>query len=32
VTRRVPLRLVQRVAGAVFVAFALIALSEVIRG
>jgi putative Ca2+/H+ antiporter (TMEM165/GDT1 family) len=32
VTRRVPLRLVRRVAGLIFVAFALIALSEVIRG
>lgn len=32
VTRRVPLRLVQRAAGLVFVVLALIALSEVIRG
>jgi Ca2+/H+ antiporter, TMEM165/GDT1 family len=32
VTRRVPIRLVQRVAGLIFVGFALIALIEVIRG
>jgi Ca2+/H+ antiporter, TMEM165/GDT1 family len=32
VTRRVPLRLVQRVAGFVFVAFALIATVEAIKG